>query len=327
MHTARLLVSGYPVEDIQFYGRTSYMLSKFDVRERNQNDTLEQPWNVDIPATKARRFIVDLRFGVLNEGKALSLSWSPLTLELTLGGDPSEYLRKDLAAQNYNRTNWVIDQVSILAETMTISPDLTEKWASHLAREGTLSIPFTAIHNSLHVPPNQSEFDILATRALSKIRSVLLSFFAPAGAGDANVDRVVNTFLWNPLSGAESATDNDTLQLQVSLGSKVWPTHPTQSVQEIFYHLRNMLDLSRYGQIDITRSEWLTDAFCFGMDFERAGGTYNAASFTGHSSKDGSPIIFHVRNWPGTVFPTRCFVTIIADSVLVVSQAGASLAD
>ena len=77
---------------------------------------------------------------------------------------------------------------------------------------------------------------------------------------------------------------NKELELQMQLGSKLFPEYPIRSLAEAFYQLRKSLGInSTNAQMNMVQRYYRDHKFVVGLDTEKLTG----ASFTGYNTRAG----------------------------------------
>ena len=352
--SCRLLLAGQLIEHIDYCPRLISLLHACDPKERAEQDETEAEWRTPIDGGTSRMISFPLsQLGFLQCGKMLFLRHAPLTLELNMVTDWADVL-VDGAAPGSNPwgsgthgavgtdatvvtdASFTITDVTLKMDTCVCSRELTAMYNDHLiVQQKSLPIAFTSWATSIHSWPagTPSVLDIQTTRALSKLRSVFVTFRrAPTAAEKtaliaAGGPNTAESMLLSPLNAAASGSNNEGPEWQLSCGSRVWPTVPVRSAAETFSSLRQTLDMSIFGVLNIDKAQWRKNRYIIAVDLERAGNAGSSANFTGLSTRGGEPIILHIRRWPGAVQPSHAYIHLFYDAVVNIEAAGVSLAD
>ena len=304
-----------------------------------------------IAANASKRFMAELPFGLFKQPLYLMLKACPITIELEILQEPSEGLWSPVAliagaggrpeVPAFARsTNFTLSDVQIKADTCTVSQDLVERYNQHLLSGKPLPIPFSSFGTQMQALTGQASFNVQVARAFSRLKSVWFSFYRTptSEAGNVNVGPtisslgVANYFYYAPPGGDATApvaltTANDTLQWQLLIGSKTWPTYPVRGVAESAYRLREAIDQAQHGDIDISIKDYTSKKFICAMDVEKAAtGPGAGASFTGVSTRGGEQLLLDIKNWPGLV-PQRIYVTCHYDCILNLRAEGVEMLD
>ena len=180
-------------------------------------------------------------------------------------------------------------------------------------------------------------FSCNVTRSLTRLKSIFLTF---DGQGIGEKDRPGEL----PLSGGECRKDfNDfyhpsgdwaeifqdkELEIQVQIGSKMYPEMPIRSHQEAFYQLTKCLGInnSAFHGVDILPLEYRSHAFITAMDLEKI----LEAGFTGINTKAGDLMTVKVKQSQGIAQVNICnkiYITLHSDQILNIRDTGVEVFD
>ena len=304
-----------------------------------------------IAATASKRFMGELPFGLFKQPLYLMLKACPITIELEICQDPEEALCTTIAAAGAaaplpayealaRSTAFTLSDVQIKADTCTVSQDLVERYSQHLLSGKPLPIPFSSFITQMQALTGQASFNVQVARAFSRLKGVWFNFYrtpvAEAGnimSGPAISSLGVSNYFYYPPPGGSAITPvalttaNDTLQWQLLIGSKTWPTYPVRGVAETAYRLRCNLDEAQHGDLDIKLSDYVSTKFIAALDVEKAAvGPGAGASFTGVSTRGGEQLLLDIKNWNGLV-PHRIYVTCHYDAILNLRAEGVEMLD
>ena len=119
------------------------------------------------------------------------------------------------------------------------------------------------------------------------------------------------------------------IELQVQIGSKMYPEMPIRSTAEAFSQLTKCLGIqsSPFHSLDIDPSSYRNHSFIYGIDTEKVLG----ASFTGINTKAGDLMTIKVKaidsaNY-GTTNPTTIFTVLHTDNILEIRDGGITVFD
>ena len=359
---ARLLCNGVVVEDIMYANRLYMMLNAMNPQRRNASNTLEWQHQDDAPpsaesiagtdtvyssiaAGAGKRFMAELPFGLFKQPLYLMLKAAPLTVELEIVQDPAEACWNDaaavgaVAALDMSQT-FTLSDVQIKADTCTVSQDLVERYNQHLLSGKPLPIPFSSFITQMQALTGAASFNVQVARAFSRLKGVWFNFYRTPASETGNIQdgptisslSVRNYFYYPPPGGSAIApaaltAANDTLQWQLLIGSKTWPTYPVRGVAETAYRLRCNLDEAQHGDLDIKFKDYVSKKFIAALDVEKAAvGPGAGASFTGVRTRGGEQLLLDIKNWPGLV-PQRIYVTCHYDAILNLRAEGVEMLD
>jgi hypothetical protein len=168
---------------------------------------------------------------------------------------------------------------------------------------------------------------------LSKLRSIFTTFWAaPTGTTAARLagTQTESTYFYSPMAGPVITVANDQMIWQYAIGARLWPVHWCRGAVESFVRLRDTLDMSKFGRLNIaSAAEYKTSKFILSVDVERAGSASAAANFTGISTRSGEPIQLHIKSFTSGVqaMPQRAYIHLYYDAIARVTAAGCDLLD
>jgi hypothetical protein len=227
------------------------------------------------------------------------------------------------------RADYQIEDVCLLADTVSVTSDVQEKYNNHLLSGGNLPIAISTWSTTRHnLPANPTNFEVQTTRALSMLRTVFVTFFGPTrGTTPENTPRKPNQipsthFLTPQGDTVVNLNGADTIEWQLHIGARVWPVMPSRGSYQTFYYLRQALDQSKWGELNISRNAWYTDGFIVAIDTEKAAGTMSGANFTGHPCRTGEPVSMVFRQALLTIAPTEAYMTLLHDVIINIGASG-----
>jgi hypothetical protein len=367
----RLICKGQVVEDIDMYNRCHEMfevLSAKHVRDNNMVDAFgarfdEYDPDADfsntagaltgtitnrtvIAADKSKYVSFQLLSGLLNQEKWLPLRFCGFTIELELVNSAREPVVNPEAATVAAATNtgfadentsysWSIQNVSLKADLCTLDPKFEEQIISHLASGETLNINYQTFINQSQVVGQGSEFSVNITRAVSALKALFVSFYNTNAGGNmpnATARPILKEFnyFYHPNAHDLTSTEKE-LEIQVQIGSKVFPEYPLKSVSEAWNQLKKALGLmySTYHSISITPKQYRANRFIAAIDTEKI----VSAALSGLSLRHGELVTVKCKRVFGEAelatvhMPDRLFFTMVSDNILSISISGVSVAD
>jgi hypothetical protein len=124
--------------------------------------------------------------------------------------------------------------------------------------------------------------------------------------------------------------DNFELQINLQLGSKLYPEYPTNNLSECFYRLREALNLpdKRLHAISINYKDYIRNKFIFCTDFQKV----PDASWSGVNTKAGQVLMVNVKalnpaSIAGNNIATTMFTLLQAEQILEVRDVGCTVYD
>ena len=151
---------------------------------RWDNDEFWGKWNGntnfgEIPANGSRSVCFKPLFGLLNQPKCIPLMWSPLTLEFEVVNGATDPLVGRNASADYRYTNtsitWQLHDVRIVCDLVTLDSTLQNSYAEQVLSGKALPINYGSYVSQFQTSTG-GDFAVSVTRAVSRFKSVLISF-------------------------------------------------------------------------------------------------------------------------------------------------------
>jgi hypothetical protein len=288
---------------------------------------------------------VSLRFlsGIFNQDKFLPIRYCPITIELELvnqNSDPiiAPWIGSPHANFKQNvSTNWSIQNVMLKADVVTLDNALDNEYAQHLLEGKSLPISYnTYVSQLLSLQTSSGNFSANITRSFTRLKSVFATFMQSTKV--ANTNQTPGTYSsdfrkeWNmfyhPMiqntvsNGFVRYTPENELELQIQVGSKLFPEYPCKTVKEAFYQLRKCLGIhnSTWHSIDISDSDYRSNRFIFGIDCEKM----LAAGFTGLNTKAGDLMTVRAKylGSDSSFVPDTLYMVMHSDQILNIRDTG-----
>lgn len=117
-------------------------------------------------------------------------------------------------------------------------------------------------------------------------------------------------------------------EVQLQIGSKLFPEYAMTSLQEQFSNLRKCLGVqqSQFHSLDITPQEYMTHKHIIGIDTEKI----LSASFSGENLKSGSLITIKLKqgtSTPSSAYPAKIYVIMHCDYIVNIRDTGIEVLD
>ena len=358
----RVLCGGQVVEDIDYYNHVHEMFHVMTPQHVRQNDDIEGFGNglpptdqatIDLEGRGTTGFpnnyrgiaggsssTVSFRFlsGLFNQDKFLPIRYCPITIELELvnqltdpivtawSSSPARVFKSDVS------DTWQLQNVMLKADVVTLDNALDNEYAQHLLEGKTLPISYnTYVSQLLSLQTSSGNFTANITRSFTRLKSVFATFYQStivantnltAGTLSGDFRKEWNTF-YHPLiqDGAKYNSSNE-LQLQIQVGSKLYPEYPIQTIREAFYQLRKCLGIhnSTWHSIDIGETQYRSTRFIFGIDTEKM----LAAGFTGLNTKAGDLMTVRAKylGSDAKYIPDTLYMVLHSDQILNIRDTG-----
>jgi len=323
----RVVCGGQIVEDIDDYNRVCEMFNVLQSKNVRENDEIEGTGRWDggapetLPVGTSRRIGMKLCSGLLNQSKMLPIRYCPIELELELVnavGDPQK-----------GSIGWSISDVQCKCDLVTLDNGLENSYSEHVLSGKALPINYSTYISQSQVVTD-STFNINVSRAVTRLKSIFMSMEGAHGptAGRGTVLKSFNNF-WHPmkiLSGTYDSTKE--LDIQVQIGSKLYPEYPIRSTAEAFSQLRKTMGIhqSPFHSLDLKGAEYREYKFIVAVDTEKV----LEAGFTGLNTRAGDMMTIKVKpasTGMGTLAPTKFFTVLHSDCILEVKDSGVTVFD
>ena len=279
--------------------------------------------------------------GLLNCGKLIPLQYAPITIELELCTDMTDpivsttdnvlVVNVDGSGGSAKNTsvNWQIENPVVKCDICVLDNALNNEYAALLLSGKALPINYSSYVTQLQSISGSTP-SINITRALSRLKSVFVTLdqaLTSAKATQKDLHIAVWKKWWNdffhPMSytpSGEYSKDLE-LELQLQVGSKLFPVYPIRSLQEAFYQLRKCMgvETSNFHSLDITPYEFRTHKFIGAFDTEKNLGS----AFTGLNIKQGSLMTLKMKSGASSGYmPDTVYLVLHFDSKLSIRDSG-----
>ena len=177
--------------------------------------------------------------GILNQPKYIPLSYCPLTLDLEVVTNPTDAIigRDGTTFTDANTSiKWSIKDVRVVCDAVTLDSGLQNDYAQHVLSGKSLPINYGTYITQFQTITS-ADFAVNISRFATRLKSVFINFDDVHIDTTANqvVHRNMNTFV-HPMKGIGYAIGDyeydEELQLQLQIGSKMFPEYPIRSFAE-----------------------------------------------------------------------------------------------
>ena len=283
--------------------------------------------------------------GLFSQFKYIPLKYAPITLELELVNSMTEPIiiqtgtgtdvgvfPDGTVAQPQNTSNrWEINNVHLNCDICHLDNNLNNAYVEHLLGGKSLPITMTTYITQQQTVAGYSQLDIQVIRSVSKLVGVFITFNKdPVDSNLAEYFHKEFTRFYHPMVNNDEAVNgfynpDFELDIQIQLGSKLYPEYPVRSITECFYHLRKALNLPTFHQHSIS-SQWLEykeSEFIFGFNLEKV----PDSSYTGINTRAGQQMLVKVKPLnqgvlTSALMPDRIYITLLSEQILNISDSG-----
>jgi hypothetical protein len=306
----RLHCAGQVAEDIQEVGAFAMMLERMQPNARRiQNALMAHPMTAAnlgdesyaaIPGGEARTVTFQLPFGLLNQSL-----WMPLA-SVAAGGITLECELSSTASQAFAEAaaNWRIQDVKLFANMHDVDSSLANSISAHVLSGRPLPYPYQTAVLTKHFL-TQANFSLNIQRSSSRLKQIYIQIYKANGK--------LNEFFHPVGNNAPNAT-NDTLEYQVTIGSRKFPQTAVQSVGETMMRYLQATG-SFYGTDDASvgaANNWCHKRAVYCIDLERTG---NQSLFSGINTRGGDIVVVQFKNVDTIAAGDYAIVTCVVDQI------------
>ena len=203
---------------------------------------------------------------------------------------------------------------------------MENSYAKHLLSGQALPINYgTYISQSQVVTDMQ--FGVNVSRAVTRLKSIFMTFLGP-NTSYTKIKEFNN--LWHPMAiGSGAYEDFLELDIQVQVGSKLFPEYPIRSVSEAFSQLRKTvgIHMTPFHSVDITPTHYRDKKFICAIDTEKV----LDAGFSGLNTRSGDLMTIKVKpvDTAGMALTkaTKFFTVLHSDNILEIRDQGVAIFD
>ena len=362
---ARVLVNGAIAEDLQEYNRFHEMMDSMqpdNVRDNtdshgfgnrwddkqhkypaNENDV----WTVDsmpgISPGKKQTVCFKPFFGLTNQSKLLPIKYAPIFIELEIVNNNTDAIispdSKNIpdsgAAAVFTAANtgtdWSIENICIKCDLCTLDNNLNNEYTAHLLSGKSLPITYTTYTNQQSTIVTKP-VAVQVARAFTRLQKAFITFYKNPTIEtilDKPAIKFYHPMEYGVLNGKYKHNPAQELELQLQLGSKLYPEYPVRSISECFSILKQTLNIPYYHMhsVGIDYKQYISNKFIFAMDFQKM----PEASFTGQSTKGGEQLLVKVNNvdsaFVGNEIANSMFITLASENIMEIRDTAVSIMD
>ena len=311
--------------------------------------------------------------GLLESNYFLPLRVAPLELQFQLVSDGKEPIivpQGDATANPTTETDkqgyyfqsgntatgddWVITQVFIRADTITLDNSVDNKITSALLQGTSLKMVIPQYHTITQTfNTGGGEINMNIVKSASKLSNALITlyrapktglrygYFRPDNYLHKRWNYFYNTMINSEINDGGDPDNNPeevgqgfsdstrALSWQLQVANKKFPEKECESLSEAWYFLRRTIALFNPEQnsINISYNQYRNNKFVIGVDFQKM----NTVNFSGLNTKLGSLITFKLKGTEKAIAEaeqiTEIFVHLVSESVLEIRSDGSLVYD
>ena len=292
--------------------------------------------------------------GLLNQSKFLPLTYiQSLSLELELVDNPRDpvinsvatavtAVAPSLTASTYgtagnpwtdakNSVVWHIENVQVKCDVVSLDTGLQNSYDQIVLSSKDIPIHYNTFISQFQTITGQEEPFVNVSRAATRLKSIFVTLDKDRKGARNNASRKSwNDFFspaWVNNMTCLKHDNKDEVEVQVQIGSKLFPEYPIRSYSEAYYQLRKALGIqsSKMHNFDISPREYRSHRYIVGIDTEKMLG----ASFTGLNTRSGDlmsvKLKYKERN--ALRLADRMHIILHTDNILQISATGVSVFD
>jgi hypothetical protein len=311
--------------------------------------------------------------GLMESNYFLPLRVAPLELQFQLVSDGNEPIivpQGDATANPTTETDrqgyyfqsgntatgddWIITQVFIRADTITLDNSVDNKITSALLQGTSLKMVIPQYHTITQTfNTGGGEINMNIVKSASKLSNAFITlyrapktglrygYFRPDNYLHKRWNYFYNTMINSEINdggdpdnnpeevGQGFADSTRALSWQLQVANKKFPEKECESLAEAWYFLRRTIGLFNPEQnsINISYNQYRNSKFVIGVDFQKM----NSVNFSGISTKLGSLITFKLKGTEGAIAPaeqiTEIFCHLVSESILEIRSDGSLVYD
>jgi len=274
--------------------------------------------------------------GLFRQEKFIPVRYAPIQLEFEVVNAATDavygnqalieaYLGENAIPQIDSSQTFVIQDVQLKCDLVDLDNTLDNEYTQYLMTGKSLPIHYTAITHSSQIFTNMKT-DVHVSRSLTRLNSVFVSMFRKRATRMARKG-AANDF-WHPMDSPNGYAFDKELEIQIQIGSKLYPEYPIRSLAEAYYQLRKTISL-HFGNegMAIHSNAYRADAFIAAIDLEKVLG----AAFTGTNTMDGQLMIIRLKPANASTIALNAgdtyylYYALIYDAVLQINLAGVTV--
>ena len=258
--------------------------------------------------------------GLFRQSKYLPIRYCPIQLELEIVNLSNEAVIGNLTPPTANdrSESFLIENVQLKCDLVDLDNSIDNEYTAYLMEGKILPIQYTGVSTGSQIFRDMKT-DIHVSRSLSRLKAVFMTMlYTDLTAATFRGSEIMERF-WHPMAGTFDSDKE--VELQIQIGSKLYPEYPIRSLSEAFYQLRKTLGL-HFGNdsLNIHRFCYYTNAFVAAIDLEKVLG----ASFSGMNTMSGDLLTIRMKSANGTItldpnLSYSMFYTLVFDNILEIS--------
>jgi hypothetical protein len=243
-----------------------------------------------IPAGEARRTISKLPFGFMAQDKWMMLGLvaaGGIVLELELSSSPWQAF---VYTGGTDTVGWSIKDVFLHATAYDVDSSISNSLVEHIGSGEPLPYHLTTVYSTKHFL-TQANFSVQLQRSSSRLKQIYCVIHR------GSVANTPVTEFYHPNGNSVPTLANDTLEYQITIGSRKFPERMVQGTAETYMRLRQAAGQFFTGDSSMScgnlGSNFTAGRAIYAIDFEKVG---NMVLLSGISTKGGETLTLEMRN-------------------------------
>ena len=222
---------------------------------------------------------------------------------------------------------WSISNCCVECDICVLDNALNNSYVEHLLSGKALPINYsTYISQENSILGAGKVLSTQIIRAVSRLQRCFVSFYNSSSTGPYAKPSI--TFYHPNAADAGTYNPDKELQVQLQLGSSLFPQYACTNLSECFYHLKKSLNLPDHHQhsIGIKFAKYRSNKFIFGFSFERVA----EANWTALSTKAGQILLIKLLGSSGITTPdiaTSMYTVLESDQIMEIRDIGITIFD
>lgn len=336
----RVFLGGALVEDVQSYARTAELMHRLSPTDYLWNESVEgfglaradaqnrhgvRRKTCWIPSGERLTVLEKPALGLLMAKKHLPVRWCTMELEWYLAAPDQAVVRPGPIAEptgGFRHTDeYEISNVKVLCDLIHLDNSLENAFAELMLKDRALTFSMP-IYVTQHTAVTGDRAYFSLQRGFTRLNGLFINFCAPD-------DKEAVTFRYpgRPRADGGLVRFDRPLELQVAIGSKLYPEVPISSTAEFYEHLRKIIaHHDDKGSIDIDVAEYESDSFIVGVSTQKV----IEGLFSGLNTRSGDLVTIRMSNFRDGAdvdLVQKGFVTMVAEVIVEIRDSGVSCYD
>ena len=341
----RVYAGGVQIDSPQYYNRTEAALSLMSSAAKRRQE-FDEGFGLEVDANGVPTGTdkgTDFKSKPLDGGESRVVCWRPkalglcnqhlyipshligaggLVMEFLLVNDAAECCKTDQtstgSATHFFNSAWELSDVQMLADVVSVSPELNTSISKHLISGGSLTIPYKQYSSMLFTCTSEASQQIVMARAFTRLCSFWLSFHKKDDDGPHGEFKVCNGF--------DFPASFD-MRMRSKIGELSFPQHEIESVAEYWQRFLQGVGLAQSSAHSpgISLVGFQDHGFLAYQDVEAVAGQAYGSGLSTH----GSQLTTELKNiaLSSSDKPDSIFLSTYSEAIMEITADGVSYAN